>query len=47
MGGMSVQSFEDDDELDFDPEEVYNSFDPEVLKELNRLDDLQGDGNLF
>ncbi len=47
MGGMSVQSFEDDDELDFDPEEVYNSFDPELLKELNRLDDLQGDGNLF
>jgi hypothetical protein len=44
---MSVQSFDDADELDFDPEEVYNSFDPELLKELNRLDDLQGDGNLF
>ena len=47
MGGMSVQSFEDEDELDFDPEEIYNSFEPEVLKELDRLDALQGDGNLF
>ena len=47
MGGMSVKSFEDEDELDFDPEEIYNSFKPEVLKELDRLDDLQGDGNLF
>lgn len=47
MGGMSVRSFEEDDELDFDPEEIYNSFAPEVLQELDRLDDLQGDGNLF
>lgn len=47
MGGMSVRSFEEDDELDFDPEEIYNSFAPEVLQELDRLDHLQGDGNLF
>ena len=47
MGGMSVRSFEEDDELDFDPEEIYNSFPPEVLQELDRLDHLQGDGNLF
>ena len=47
MGGMSVKSFEEDDDLDFDAEEIYNSFDPEVLKELDRLDALQGDGNLF
>jgi lysozyme family protein len=47
MGGMSVRSFEEDDELDFDPEEIYNSFAPDVLQELDRLDDLQGDGNLF
>ncbi len=47
MGGMSVKSFEEDDELDFDPEEIYNSFAPEALEELDRLDHLQGDGNLF
>lgn len=47
MGGMSVQSFEENDDLDFDPEEIYNSFAPDVLKELDRLDALQGDGNLF
>jgi hypothetical protein len=47
MGGMSVQSFEENDDLDFDAEEIYNSFDPNVLKELDRLDTLQGDGNLF
>lgn len=47
MGGMNVQSFEENDELDFDPEEIYNSFDPSELKELDRLDDLQGDGNIF
>lgn len=47
MGGMSVRSFEEDDELDFDPEEIYNSFPIEVLQELDRLDHLQGDGNLF
>jgi lysozyme family protein len=47
MGGMSVQSFEENDDLDFDPEEIYNSFATEVLKELDRLDQVQGDGNLF
>jgi lysozyme family protein len=47
MGGMSVQSFEENDDLDFDPEEIYNSFSPEVLSELDRLDKLQGDGNIF
>jgi len=47
LGGMSIKSLENDDELEFDPEEIYNSIDPNVLKELDRLDDLQGDGNLF
>ena len=47
LGGMSVQSFEENDDLDFDPEEIYNSFDPNVFKELDRLDALQGNGPSF
>jgi len=43
MGGMSVMAFEEDDDLDFDVDEVYSSFEPELLHEIERLDSLQGE----
>jgi|LauGreDrversion4_2_1035121.scaffolds.fasta_scaffold377266_2 hypothetical protein len=43
MGGMSVMAFEEDDDLDFDVDEVYSSFEPELLYEIERLDSLQGE----
>lgn len=46
MGGMSVMSFEEDDDLDFDVDEVYNSFEPELLHEIERLDNLQGEKDI-